>query len=291
MVLDLLYEARDIDQRLGSEEKIDAWFDAKTQGLNDWQKDELKKQWGTMQKVLSSRSRMERVVSDIIFDFSVRPRLASARGNAMLVASSIYEACKYYTLFQKTPFKGTCALLTSYDPQAQDITREDTGANTETDKQFIYNTYTERLKDVAARPGLSKTETSGEQAKALFPREPAHMQLLIVVDKLLTGFDVSPLLARWEPLLGVQVARFFVQRMNTRWGSCKHKARTIRLNTDLAKKPPECLAYIVVHEMTHILEPTHNARFVALLDQCMPHWQFYREQLNYLPISHKDWAY
>ncbi len=101
-----------------------------------------------MQKVLSSRSRMERVVSDIVFDFSVKPRLSSERGNAMLVASSIYEACKYFNLFQKTPFKGKCALVTSYNPQAQDITLEDTGANTETDKQFIYNTYTELLKDV-----------------------------------------------------------------------------------------------------------------------------------------------
>ncbi|MBT6460280.1 MAG: HsdR family type I site-specific deoxyribonuclease, partial [Planctomycetaceae bacterium] len=90
VVLDLIYEARDIDQRLGSDDKIDAWFEAKTRGLNDWQKDELKKQWGTMQKVLSSRSRMDRVVSDIVFDFSVKPRLSNNRGNAILVASSIY---------------------------------------------------------------------------------------------------------------------------------------------------------------------------------------------------------
>jgi len=113
VVLDLIYEARDIDQRLGSEEKIDAWFDAKTKALNAWQKEELKKQWGTMQHVLSSRSRMDRVVSDILFDFSVKPRLSSDRGNAILVASSIYEACKYYTLFQKTPLKGKCAVVTS----------------------------------------------------------------------------------------------------------------------------------------------------------------------------------
>src|SRR4029453_1389500 len=179
-------------QELGSEDKIDAWFDAKPKGLNDWQKAALREQWGTMQKVLSSRSRMERVVSDMIFDFSVKPRLSSERGNAMLVASSIYEACKYFTLFQKTPFKGKCALVTSYNPQAQDITREDTGANTETDKEFIYNTYTELLKDVAARPGMTKTETYEERAKTLFIREPANMKLLIVVDKLLTGFDAPP---------------------------------------------------------------------------------------------------
>src|SRR4029077_16679214 len=133
VVLDLVYEARDIDQHLGSEDRIDAWFEAKTKALNDWQKDELKKHWGTMQKVLSSHSRMERVVSDMIFDFSVKPRLSSERGNAMLVASSIYEACKYFTLFQKTPFKSQCALVTSYIPQAKDITKEETGANTETE--------------------------------------------------------------------------------------------------------------------------------------------------------------
>lgn len=192
VVLDLIYEARDIDQHLGSEEKIDAWFEAKTRGLNDWQKDELKTHWGTMQKVLSSRSRMERVVSDIVFDFSVKPRLSSERGNAILVASSIYEASKYYTIFQKTPFKGKCAVVTSYNPQAQDLTKEETGANTETDKQFIYNTYTELLKDVKAKPGMTKSETYEEWAKALFTKEPANMKLLIVVDKLLLGFDAPP---------------------------------------------------------------------------------------------------
>jgi len=192
VVLDLVYEARDIDQRLGSENRIDAWFEAKTKGLNDWQKDELKKQWGTMQNVLSSRSRMERVVNDIVFDFSVKPRLSSERGNALLVAASIFDACKYFSLFQKTPFKGRCAVVTSYNPQAQDVTREETGANTETDKQFIYNTYTELLKDVDAKPGMSKTETYEERAKALFTKEPANMKLLIVVEKLLTGFDAPP---------------------------------------------------------------------------------------------------
>jgi type I restriction enzyme R subunit len=189
VVLDLVYEARDIDQRLGSEDKIDAWFEAKTRGLNDWQKDELKIQWGTMQKVLSSRSRMDRVVNDIIFDFSVKPRLSNERGNAILVVSSIYEACKYFTLFQKTPFKGKCAVVTSYNPQARDITLEDTGANTETEKEFIYNTYTELLIELEAKPGMTKTETYEERAKSLFTMEPANMKLLVVVNKLLTGFD------------------------------------------------------------------------------------------------------
>jgi type I restriction enzyme R subunit len=192
VVLDLIYEARDIDQHLGSEDRIDAWFEAKTKGLNDWQKAELRNKWGTMQKVLSSRSRMDRVVSDIIFDFSVKPRLSRDRGNAILVASSIYEACKYFALFQKTPFRGKCAVVTSYNPLTKDVTLEETGANTETDKQLIYNTYMELLKDVDANPGMSRTETYEEWAKALFTKEPASMKLLVVVDKLLTGFDAPP---------------------------------------------------------------------------------------------------
>lgn len=192
VVLDLVYEARDIDQSLGSQDKIDAWFEAKTKGLNDWQKDELKKHWGTLQKVLSSKSRMDRVVSDIIFDFSVKPRLSSERGNAILVASSIYEACKYFGLLQKTPFRGKCAVVTSYDPQTRDVTTEEVGANTETEKQFVYNTYNELLKDVEPQPGMTKTETYEDWAKALFTKEPANMKLLVVVDKLLTGFDAPP---------------------------------------------------------------------------------------------------
>ena len=192
VVLDLVYEARDIDQKLGATDQIDLWFETKTKGLNDWQRDELKKQWGTMQNVLSSKARMDRVVADIIFDFAVKPRLSSERGNAILVASSIYEACKYFMLFQKTAFKGRCAVVTSYNPLARDVTLEETGANTETDKQFIYNTYTELLKDVEAQPGMNKTETYEEQVKALFIKEPANMKLLVVVDKLLTGFDAPP---------------------------------------------------------------------------------------------------
>tara|TARA_Y100001933_G_scaffold262971_1_gene322642 strand:- start:4221 stop:7274 length:3054 start_codon:yes stop_codon:yes gene_type:complete len=192
VVLDLVYEARDIDQKLGSEEKIDAWFDAKTKGLNDWQKDELKKKWGTMQNVLSSRSRMQKVVDDILFDFNVKPRLSSGRGNAMLVASSIYEACKYYELFMANELKGRCGIVTSYNPMATDVSKEDTGSNNESDRQFIYNTYTKLLKKVTANPNMSKTETYEEKVKEIFIKEPVNMKLLIVVDKLLTGFSASP---------------------------------------------------------------------------------------------------
>jgi type I restriction enzyme, R subunit len=145
-----------------------------------------------MQRVLSSKARMDRVVADIVFDFSVKPRLSSERGNAILVASSIFEACRYYSLLQLTPFKGKCALVTSYDPQARDVTLEETGANTETDKQVVFNAYTELLKGVTAKAGMSKTETYEEWAKERFIKEPANMKLLVVVDKLLTGFDAPP---------------------------------------------------------------------------------------------------
>jgi len=102
---------------------------------------------------------------------------------------------------------------------------------------------------------------------------------------------VPELIAKWEPLIGVKVGRFFVQKMKTKWGSCSHGAKSIRLNTDLAKKPPECLEYIIVHEMVHLLEPTHNSRFIALMDQFMPKWRFYKDQLNRLPVRHEDWEY
>ena len=107
VVLDLVYEARDIDQRLGSEDKIDAWFEAKTKGLNDWQKDELKKQVGHDAEGAQLHARAwSGWSSDIIFDFSVKPRLSSERGNAILVASSIYEACKYFDAVPEDAVQG-----------------------------------------------------------------------------------------------------------------------------------------------------------------------------------------
>lgn len=102
---------------------------------------------------------------------------------------------------------------------------------------------------------------------------------------------VPPLIAKWQPLMGAKVKRFFVQQMKTKWGSCNPGSGTIRLNTELAKKPGECLDYIVVHEMAHLLEPTHNQRFVALMDQFMPKWRFHREELNRLPVRHESWGY
>lgn len=182
IILDLLYEARDIDQRLSAPKKIDRWFQLKTKGLNDFQKMEIKKRWGTMQKVLSSKSRISKIIDDIVFDFSDKPRLSSQNGNAILVARSIYEACRYYELFLQTPLKNKCAIVTSYSPQASDITTQDTGADTETEKEFMYNLYKDLL-------GTKSTEQYEDWAKKKFKKEPANMKLLVVVSKLLTGFD------------------------------------------------------------------------------------------------------
>jgi type I restriction enzyme R subunit len=182
VVLDLVYEARDIDQNLSSPEKVDKWFETKTKGLNDFQRSELKKKWGTMQRVLSSKNRMSKIVNDILFDFSVKPRLNEEKGNAILVASSIYEASRYYELFQTTELKGKVGLITSYQPNTQDITTEETGANTETEKQTLYETYIKML-------GGKTTEAYEDWAKNKFIKEPANMKVLIVRDKLLTGFD------------------------------------------------------------------------------------------------------
>jgi hypothetical protein len=91
--------------------------------------------------------------------------------------------------------------------------------------------------------------------------------------------------------MGVKVERFFVQRMKTKWGSCNAEGRSIRLNTDLAKKPRECLEYIVVHEMAHLLERRHDDRFGAIMDRCLPNWKHLRQVLNSTPLPHADWEY
>ena len=100
-----------------------------------------------------------------------------------------------------------------------------------------------------------------------------------------------PLIAKWEPQLGVKAERVFVQRMKTRWGSCTPRRRSIRLNSELAKKPRECLEYVIVHELVHLLEPTHNQKFVSLMDKFMPQWRQHRDELNRIPLAHQEWEY
>ncbi|MCO6426607.1 MAG: M48 family metallopeptidase [Nitrosomonas communis] len=102
---------------------------------------------------------------------------------------------------------------------------------------------------------------------------------------------VPALIEKWQSRMGVCVTRFYVQSMKTKWGSCSVHSGSIRLNTELAKKPRACLEYIVVHEMTHLLEPTHNSRFIGLMDRFMPKWRFYRDELNRLPVRYEEWGY
>ncbi|MBZ0234321.1 MAG: type I restriction endonuclease subunit R [Deltaproteobacteria bacterium] len=194
VVLDLRYEARDIDQNITSQKKIDQWFEAKTKGLTPLAKAQLKARWGTMQKVLSSQSRLQKIVADILLDMETRDRLKSGRGNAMLVAGSIYEACKFYELFAKTPLAGKCAIVTSYAPRAADIKGEESGEGA-TDALEKYAIYRQMLADWFEEPAeqaVNKVEAFEKAVKKKFVDEPGQMKLLIVVDKLLTGFDAPP---------------------------------------------------------------------------------------------------
>ncbi len=191
VVLDLRYEARDVDQAITSEAKINQWFDAKTKGLTDLARAQLKARWGTMQKVLSSQSRLQKIVADILLDMETRDRLASGRGNALLVAGSIYEACKFYELFSKSPIAGRCAIVTSYAPKAADIKGEETGegATDALEKYGIYRQMLAEWFDEPADKAVARVEEFEKAAKKRFVDEPGQLKLLVVVDKLLTGFD------------------------------------------------------------------------------------------------------
>ncbi|MGH3943286.1 MAG: type I restriction endonuclease subunit R [Pseudonocardiaceae bacterium] len=191
VVLDLSYEPRSIDQNLTSSEKVDKWFDAKTKGMTAPSRATLKRRWGTMQKVISSEPRAKQIVDDILLDMETRPRLSDGRGNAILVSSSIYQACKFYELFVQAGFKGKCAIVTSYAPQAGDIAKEDSGHGM-TEKLRQYNIYRQMLADHFNEPAdeaMKKVEQFEREVKERFVKHPGRMRLLIVVDKLLTGFD------------------------------------------------------------------------------------------------------
>lgn len=191
VVLDLRYEARNIDQDLTSPAAIDKWFDVKTKGMTDLSKAELKKRWGTMQKVVSSEPRAKQIVNDILLDMETKPRLMDRRGNALLVGASIYQACKFYELFCNAGFKGKCAIVTSYAPNASDIAKEDAGEG-KSEKIRQYDIYRRMLADhfgEAEDVAMTKVEQFEKDVKKRFIEEPGQMRLLIVVDKLLTGFD------------------------------------------------------------------------------------------------------
>jgi type I restriction enzyme, R subunit len=194
VVLDLRYEARDIDQSITSQEKIDQWFEVKTRGLSDLAKAQLKQRWGTMQKVLSSQDRLTKIVADILMDMETRDRLKSGHGNALLVSDSVYSACRFFDMFQRTDLKGKCAIVTSYRPAPGDIKGEETGEGL-TEKLRKYEIYRKMLADHFDEPeetAMNKVEQFEKEVKQRFIKEPGQMKLLIVVDKLLTGFDAPP---------------------------------------------------------------------------------------------------
>ena len=182
VILDLRYESRKVDQFLGNKDKIDVWFEKKTKGLNKVAAARLKGRWATMQNIFSSRQRIDAVVGDICLDMDTTPMLVNRRGNAILVADSIYQACRYWDAFQKTALKGHCAVITSFEAKADDINMASSGENESEDeyKYRIYKEMTDGHKSVSAFEAYAKKE---------FIDHPKNMRLLIVVDKLLTGFD------------------------------------------------------------------------------------------------------
>ena len=180
VILDLKYEARTVPQRLTSPQAIDEWFEQATRGLNNFQRAVVRKKWATMEKLMSSGDRKNRIVGSIIHDFRVLPRLNSDRGTAILVAASIYDACHYFRLFHNTPFGNYCGIVTSYQPNHNQISREPA----DSDERYKYDTYTQRV--------LGQNQTTKQYEKEIkrrFIEEPANCKLLIVVSKLLTGFD------------------------------------------------------------------------------------------------------
>ena len=180
VVLDLKYEARDVPQRLISQKSIDNWFEQKTKNLNNYQKAALRKRWAKLEELMSAKERKERIIANIIEDFSLKPRLNNNRGTAMLVAASIYDACHYFRLLQSTTFGKYCGIITSFEPNHNAISREPA----DSDERYKFDTYTKHV--LTDYPTTQKYE---EEMKRRFKEEPANLKLLIVVSKLLTGFD------------------------------------------------------------------------------------------------------
>jgi type I restriction enzyme R subunit len=180
VVLDLKYQARSVPQQLTNKKAVDDWFENKTRGLNNYKKSELRRHWATMEALMSSGERKNRIIHDIIHDFGVKPRLDNDRGTAILVAASIFDACHYFRLFKNTSFGDYCAIITSYEPNHNAISREPA----KSDERYKFDTYTKHV--------LAKDQTTKQyedEMKRRFIEEPANLKLLIVVSKLLTGFD------------------------------------------------------------------------------------------------------
>jgi type I restriction enzyme R subunit len=180
VVLDLKYEARDVPQRMTSRAKIDEWFEQKTRNLNNFQKAVLRKRWATLEELMSAGERKQRIIANIIEDFSLKPRLNNDRGTAILVTASIYDACHYFRLFQNTSFGRYCGIITSYEPNHNAISREPK----DSDERYKFDTYTQFVLTYG-----QTTKQYEDECKRRLKDEPANMKLLIVVSKLLVGFD------------------------------------------------------------------------------------------------------
>ncbi len=195
VVLDLNYEARSVNQYVSSPEKLDEYFELKTQGLNEAAKTELKKKWVNLQKVFSTKDRLARIVQDIVLDMAKLPRLSNGKGNAMLVADGIPDACKYFELFLETELKDKVAVITSYEPNIADL--KDCGSDESKESYQQYRTYCTMLQNFFdekdEKKALNQIKEFEEKVKERFINEPNRMKLLIVVDKLLTGFDAPSL--------------------------------------------------------------------------------------------------
>lgn len=180
VVLDLKYEAREVPQELGNKDKIEEYFARKTKHLNNFQKAALRKRWATMEELLSSGERKDRIIRSILEDFDTRRRLSDGRGTAILVADEIYDACHYFRLFQNTSFGRHVGIITSFEPDKTQYSKEPAGS----DYRYKYDTYRDWvLKD------FDSTDRYEAEMKRRFKDEPANCRLLIVVSKLLTGFD------------------------------------------------------------------------------------------------------
>lgn len=191
VVLDLRYEARDIEQKLTSPERVDEWFQIHTQGMTDLTKHQLKKRWATIKEVESAEPRARQIAADILMDMARMPRLMDGRGNAMLVCSSVYQACKFYDIFSRSELAGKVAIVTSYEPNASKISKEDSGAgkNEEIVKYDIYRRMLADYFQTDADDAVKRIDEFEKSVKEKFIKHPGQMRLLIVVDKLLTGFD------------------------------------------------------------------------------------------------------
>ena len=191
VVLDLRYEARDIEQKLTSPERVDEWFQIHTQGMTDLTKHQLKKRWATLKEVESAEPRARQIAADILMDMASMPRLMDGRGNAMLVCSSVYQACKFYDIFSRSELAGKVAIVTSYEPNASKISKEDSGAgkNEEIVKYDIYRRMLADYFQTNPDDAVKRIDEFEKSVKETFIKHPGQMRLLIVVDKLLTGFD------------------------------------------------------------------------------------------------------